>query len=57
MVVLSTTTNLFSGHYSRTILYKQCISAVADEPTRCAASRQMCCKQRWTLSVINLQPN
>jgi len=33
------------------------VSAVADEPARHAASRQTCCKQRWTLSVINLQPN
>jgi len=36
---------------------KKQASAVADEPLRCAASRQTCCKQRWTLSVINLQPN
>jgi len=27
------------------------------EPARRAASRQTCCKQRWTLSVINLRPN
>jgi len=33
------------------------ISAVADEPARRAASRQTCCKQRWTLSMINLRPN
>ena len=32
-------------------------SAVADEPARCAASRRACCKQRWTLIVINLRPN
>jgi len=33
------------------------VSAVADEPARRAASRQTCCKQRWTFSVINLRPN
>jgi len=33
------------------------ISAVADESVRRAASRQMCCKQRWTLRVINFRPN
>jgi len=33
------------------------VSAVADEPAWCAASLQMCCKQRWMLSVINLQLN
>jgi len=27
------------------------VTAVADEPARRAASRQTCCKQRWTLSV------
>jgi len=34
------------------------ISTVADddEPARRAVSRQTCCKQRWTLSVINLRP-
>jgi len=31
-------------------------SAVADEPNWRAASRQTCCKRRWTLSVINMQP-
>jgi len=36
--------------------FKQ-VSAVADEPPRRAASQQTCCKQRWTLSVINLPPN
>jgi len=30
------------------------VSAVADEPARRAASRQTCCKQKWTLTVINL---
>ena len=38
------------------IINKQ-VSAVADEPDRQAASRQTCCKQRWTQSVINLQLN
>jgi len=33
------------------------VSAVADKPVRCTASGQMCCKQRWMLSVINLQQN
>jgi len=33
------------------------VSAVADEPERCAASWQTCCKQRWTLRMINLRPN
>jgi len=33
------------------------VSAVANEPARRAASRQPCCKQRWTLSGINLRPN
>ena len=31
------------------------VSAVADEPARRAASRQTCCKQKWTLTVINLR--
>jgi len=35
----------------------QQLSATADEPTRRAASRQTCCKQRWMLRVINLRPN
>ena len=39
-----------------TLIYDQ-VSSVADEPARRAASRQTCCKQRWTLSVINLRPN
>ena len=29
----------------------------SEEPARSATSRQTCCKQRWTLSVINLRPN
>ena len=33
------------------------VSAVVDEPARCATSRQTCCEQRWTLSVINLLQN
>jgi len=33
------------------------VSAVAGEPARRAASQQTCCKQRWTLSVINLREN
>ena len=33
------------------------VSSIADERARRAASRQTCCKQRWTFSVINLQPN
>ena len=37
--------------------YPEQVSAVADEPARRAASRQTCCKHRWTLTVINLQPN
>jgi len=37
----------------RTSNVKQ-VSAVADEPTRCTASLQMCCKQRWMSSEINL---
>jgi len=40
--------------------FKQ-VLAVAGEPARRAprraASRQTCCEQRWTLSVINLRPN
>jgi len=28
-----------------------------DEPARRAASRHTCCKQKWTLIVINLRPN
>jgi len=35
----------------------QQVSAVADEPARRAASRQTCCKQRRTLSVINMRTN
>ena len=35
--------------------YEQ-VSAVTDKSTRRTASRQTCCKQRWMLSVINLQP-
>jgi len=35
----------------------QQVSAVADEPARHAASRETCCKHRWTLSVMNLWPN
>jgi len=31
--------------------------SVADEPARRAISRKTCCKQRWTLSVINLRPS
>jgi len=31
--------------------------AVTDEPARCAASQQTCCKHRWMLTVINLPPN
>jgi len=30
------------------------VSSVADERARRDASRQTCCKQRWTLSVINI---
>jgi len=33
------------------------ISAVTDKPARCVTSRQMCCKQMWTLSVKNLRRN
>jgi len=33
------------------------LSAVTDEPVRCAASWQTCCKQRWMLSVIKLWTN
>ena len=33
------------------------VSAVADEPMCHAASRHMCFKQRWTLSVMNLRLN
>ena len=36
--------------------YKQ-VPAVADEPAQRAASQPTCCKQRWTLSVINLRLN
>jgi len=32
------------------------VSPVTDEPAWHAASWQMSCKQRWMLSVINLQP-
>jgi len=32
------------------ITVKLQVPAVADEPTRRAASRQTCCKQKWTLS-------
>ena len=32
------------------------VSPVTNEPARHTASWQMCCKQRWMLSVINLQP-
>ena len=32
------------------------VSPVADELVWCAASQQTCCKQRWTHSLINLQP-
>ena len=35
----------------------QQVSAVSNESARRGASRQTCCKQRWTLSVINLRPN
>ena len=31
-------------------------SAVADKPARRAASRQTCCKERWTLGMINVRP-
>jgi len=49
-------------HYTITILTRaQCYllqaSAVAEKPTRCAASQRTCCKQiSWMLSVINLRP-
>ena len=33
------------------------VLAVDDKLARRAASRQTCCKQRWTLSAINLRPN
>jgi len=32
-------------------------SAAPDEPALRAASLQRCCKQKWTLSLINLRPN
>jgi len=56
-------TNLTLKHqHNTTTVNQRCflsrqVSAVADEPTRRAVSRHTCCKQRWTLSVINLQPN
>ena len=28
------------------------VSAVTDKPAQCTASWQMCCKQRWTLSLV-----
>jgi len=31
--------------------------SIAHESAQCAASRQMCYKQRWTLSVTNLRLN
>jgi len=33
------------------------VSAVAGETTRRTVSRQMCCKQMWTLNVIKLRQN
>jgi len=33
------------------------VSAVTDEPAWQPASQQTYCKQRWTLSVINLRLN
>jgi len=42
---------------TQSVLCSKQVSAVADEHARRAASRQTCCKQRWTLSVINLRPN
>jgi len=39
------------------IVIKEQVSAIVDEPARRAASRQTCCKQRWTLSGINFRPN
>jgi len=33
------------------------LTSIADEPARFTASRQTCCKQRWTLSVLNVRPN
>jgi len=36
-------------------IYK--VSAIADEPTRHAASWQTCCKEMWTLNAIKLRPN
>jgi len=35
---------------------RQVCSAAADRPARHAASRPSCCKQRWTLRVINWPP-
>ena len=46
-------------HLSPKVLFRNSggrqVSAVADEPVQRAASWQTCCKQRWTLMVINLQ--
>jgi len=45
----------------KTLIYvcglPQQVSAVTDKPAWHAASRQTCCKQRWMLPEINLQPN
>jgi len=41
---------------TQSVLCSKQVSAVADEHARRAAPRQTCCKQRWTLSVINLRP-
>ena len=38
------------------IVFQQ-VSAVTDEPVQRAASRQTCCKQRWTISAINVRPD
>ena len=43
--------------FNVTFQHKEQVSAVTDEPARRAASRQTCCKQRWTMTVINLRLN
>jgi len=44
------------GRGNDIVMYDNKGSAVADKPARRDASRRTCCKQRWTLSVINLRP-
>jgi len=51
------TLDVYQVYHCQSLCQNCQVSAVADEPARRAASWQTCCKQRWTLNVINLRPN